>query len=500
MMADANDPDGLGGADDLVNPNSSGHLAHLHQLRQEPRQRHLSTSKQDQRSSSSSDFAKDMLPSMGVILAVIGIFIVTTIIYLHTTSAPALTYKAVRLQIQSREQFENEHSTDPHILPLNESLPGSYLYSSPRANMCFFQEKLTRRGMPTLHSVFADPISHNVVINGVRLQNTDWRGDDFVCQFENSERVASDPVVHDDRSFGYKPQYLIVITCPIPRRLYDRTNFTMSLYRKVGGTFSNEFSYQDITVCLSGSEQRQRRFLTMCTMLKDADEFIGDWLDFHLHVGVDHVFIYDNQLEELSKLRTTVAEYIDRGVVTVIPWAHTPTSCKIYLEVQIAHENDCLWRNRHTSKWMLKIDVDEYVQPMNASKPFIGDYLRDPLYDRVGAVRLQNWFFGRPNLSEPQGGKSLVQRNPWRAREPTEPNASHDKNILRPINVHYFKIHAMKLGGTAVTIDPWTELRMVHYRGDNPRRRNFRLPKFNVLDTSMVDMMDKIAKLKQGLT
>ena len=407
--------------------------------------------------------------------------------YLHTTSAPALRASAEHFRaIQLRDETEQ-------LSGIRNESADTYAYSAPRGDMCFFRSKLTRPGMPTIHSIFADPISRHIVIIGVRFQNIDWRDDEFLSTFEGNLRVACDPVVNDDRSFGFKPQYVIIVTCPIPSHLINRTNITISLYRKVGGTFWNEFAYRNITVCSSGASKRQRRMLTMCTMLKDADEFIPDWIAFHRYVGVDHIFIYDNQVEELSKLRTTVANDIKSGFVTVIPWAHKESDCKNYLEVQIAHENDCLWRNRHATKWMIKTDVDEYVQPMNPKKPRITDYLDNPLYDRLGAVRLQNWFFGRPNLSEPMGGKSLVQRNVWRAEEPTVPNAAHDKNILRPINVHYFKIHAMKLGGNAVTIDPWTELRLAHFRGDNPRKRHFGLPDFSVEDTSIVDIMDKIS-------
>ncbi|XP_054760123.2 uncharacterized protein LOC129266307 [Lytechinus pictus] len=435
-----------------------------------------------------SEVTRDFMPFALVIIIATALFIATTIVYLHTTSGPVLRASAEKAQELTRRS---------QLLQGNdEGYSRSIIYSSPRGDMCFLRSKLTKTGMPTIHSIFADPVSHNVVIVGVRIQHWDWQNDSFVCEYDKGQRVSCDAVVSDDRSFGYRPQYVIIITCPIPASLQERTNFSVSLYRAVDGAFSRTSSYENITVCSSGASKRQRRMLSVCTMLKDSDEFVPDWVAFHRHVGANHIFIYDNQEQELSKLRETVAKEIENGFVTVIPWSHQSTPCKNYLEVQIAHENDCLWRNRHISKWMIKIDVDEYVQPMNPNKPRIPDYLSDPLYDRVGAARLQNWFFGRPNTSIPLGGQSLIQRNQWRSAEPTEPNASHDKNILRPINVHYFKIHAMKLGGSAVTLDPWRELRLVHYRGDNPRKLNFKLPDFSVQDSSMSDTMDLIAKQK----
>ncbi|XP_038065868.1 uncharacterized protein LOC119735964 [Patiria miniata] len=394
-----------------------------------------------------------------------------------------------------REAARAEWRTYTTMLDIKHNA-SAYSRSRPTDETCFFTHKLERPDMPTIHSAFFTPESNSVVFVGVRFFRDKWN-ERFVCEFQNGETTANDPMVDDYRSFGYLPQYVFVMTCPLPEAYLRKNNFTMSLHKETWRRQWYRYTYTNFTVCrgVGSKPVAKKRFLSVCTMVRDMDNFMSDWLDYHKFVGVEHAYIYDNAPEDLSLLRETVKEHIESGFVTVIPWSHRSSQEKSYLEVQIAHENDCLWRHRYNSHWMIKIDVDEYIQPMNPSMSKIPEYLRDPHLDHVGAVRLQNWFFGRPNLTEFAPG-SIIERNRWRSEDPTLSNTGRDKNILRPINVHYFKIHAIKLGGEARSVDPWTELRLVHYRGDNPRIRHFDLPEFSVLDESVVNIWQRVKKSK----
>ncbi|XP_022101354.1 uncharacterized protein LOC110984988 [Acanthaster planci] len=370
---------------------------------------------------------------------------------------------------------------------LNKSM---YRYSVPRDYSCFFKDKLQGPDMPDVHSAFADPIAGYVAFIGLKFLKQKWHSEVFACEFPDGKLTKSNPIIDDSRSFGIMPQYVVVITCPLPDRYRWRAYFNMTLRR-----LSIDAAYSNITVCTSGVSPETQYQLAICTMVKSADSFIPEWLDFHRFVGVEHVFIYDNENEGDTKLPTTVKDYVDKGFVTIVPWAHSVSRYKTYLEVQIAHENDCIWRHKYDVDWMIKIDVDEYIQPMDAQRPRITDYLQDELLKSLGALRVQNWFFGHPRHITPRGN-STITRNLWRSEKPTHQNTGHDKNILRPINVHYFKIHNVKLGGDIMSADPYKELRMVHFRVDNPRALRFELPDFNVRDKSMLRLRDLVRASK----
>ncbi|XP_063959670.1 uncharacterized protein LOC129266779 [Lytechinus pictus] len=386
-----------------------------------------------------------------------------------------------------------------YVAPKNKtnfSRKSFYQYSSPRSNMCFFSSFLEEEGMPKLHSAFADPVSHNVVFIGTRLLEDNWTRETFVTHFESGERRLCDPIVEDYFSFGYISQFNIVLTCPLPPSLHHSLKLTLSLQRMSNVKKYRRYAYDNLTICQSGSSNFQRYHLSACTMVRNMDHYLPEWIAIHRYVGVQHFFLYDNEPEETSKLRQTVRREIAEGVVTVIPWTHIALGQKTYLEVQIAHENDCLWRNRYRTKWMIKIDVDEFVQPMNESKRKITDYLEGPNFETMGAARLQNWFFGRHSAdnSAMATNGSIIERNIWRPSYPSPQNCGRDKNIIQPKHVHYFKIHAIKVGGEAISLNPYSELRLVHYRQDNSRVRHFDLPPFTHQDYSMVKLIREARK------
>ncbi len=380
--------------------------------------------------------------------------------------------------------FKRDDSTDD-----DDVIPDGF-------DTCYLYNKLEKPGLPVVHSVFADGIAQRVVITGVLRKAYEWHERDFVCDFrreynfENGNftlMTLSDPIVQDFRRFGDEAQYSVVITCPIPRVLHNRTNFQLDF--RLGS--NPDLAYENITVCQAATNKSPKYFLTMCTMTKDMDRYIPHWLTYHEKMGVEHVYIYDNARKSIMA-RTAARHYVKTGFLTIIPWSHKHSVNKTYLEVQVASENDCMWRFKHTSQWMIKIDVDEFLQPLDPNRPTIPDYIKHPNLDfnQLGSVRIQNWFFCRHTeinygLKSLLSIRSVFERNLIRHAEPVPVNRGRDKAIARPANVHLYKIHGVKLGGNTMTLSPYSEMRMVHYRGDNPRHPGFCLGK-QYADFSMI--------------
>ncbi|XP_033641602.1 uncharacterized protein LOC117301682 [Asterias rubens] len=429
----------------------------------------------------------------GFLLVVVFSLVTTYIILFHDDMVKTTKRETVFPTVRPTLRHEQpEHIKGSRSL-LNTSNTTVQLHSKVTLEgPCYFHDKLHGDNLPDIHSVFSEPEIGQVVFVGLKFLKDPWSKTKFRCEFPDGQFSHTTQSLEDRRSFGHFPQYVVVLTCPLPDPYRLRISFTMNFTRLPGNQ-----TYRDIKVCPSNSAPTEKYFLAMCTMVKNVDKFITNWLDFHKYFGVEHAYIYDNELKGKSTLQVALRKYIDDGFVTVIPWAHTVSRNKTYLEVQIAHENDCIWRHKHDVDWMMKIDVDEYVQPMDAKRPKITDYLKGSIYDNVASMRIQNWFFGHRKLISADD-TTIFTRNRLRNRKPTLQNTGHDKNILRPINVHYFKIHSVKLGGDVISADPYTELRLVHYRADNPRTRHFKLPKLNVRDDSMVAMMQFVEKAKLG--
>lgn len=107
-------------------------------------------------------------------------------------------------------------------------------------------------------------------------------------------------------------------------------------------------------------------YLSLCLIAKDENVYLKEWLDYHILVGVEHFWIYDN--ESNVPLAKTIKEYIDRGWVTVNP-IHGKA-------VQLYAYDHCIHEYGQYSKWIGFIDTDEFIVPKTTSdlKVFLKEY------------------------------------------------------------------------------------------------------------------------------
>lgn len=103
--------------------------------------------------------------------------------------------------------------------------------------------------------------------------------------------------------------------------------------------------------------------------VSDSAKRLREWIVFHLMVGFDHLYVYDNSQNPPSPLRAVAMEFQDR--VTYHPWP-----CKICnnnrpnhpnpgeRSSQYAAEASCRERYGPMADWMAFIDTDEYLVPM----------------------------------------------------------------------------------------------------------------------------------------
>jgi len=95
--------------------------------------------------------------------------------------------------------------------------------------------------------------------------------------------------------------------------------------------------------------------LACVTILKDEAPYVDEWIQFHLLMGFDHFYIYDNgstdgTLEALGK-------YQKRGVVTVVPWRNFSQ----VLHPQKAANAHAIANFCAPYRWVAFFDVDEFL-------------------------------------------------------------------------------------------------------------------------------------------
>ena len=102
-------------------------------------------------------------------------------------------------------------------------------------------------------------------------------------------------------------------------------------------------------------------------LAKDEGHYIREWVEYYIHAGIDHFFIYDNDSTDNQK--EVIQDYIDQGIIEYIMWPGT--------EIQLSMIADAIERARYTSRYFSIIDIDEFIVPYGSddSLPEIVDKL-----------------------------------------------------------------------------------------------------------------------------
>jgi Glycosyltransferase family 92 len=143
-------------------------------------------------------------------------------------------------------------------------------------------------------------------------------------------------------------------------------------------------------------DERTAHNLVIAAIFKNENRYIQEWLEFHILVGVDHFYLYDNDGGDAAK--QILKPYIEQGYVTLHPWTHLdgtkfdrPTPLKQRNKNHIAFGHAAkTYRDRF--QWIMKIDIDEFLFPLE------GDRIPPLLtrYDRrwVKGIRIPRVNFG----------------------------------------------------------------------------------------------------------
>jgi len=119
-----------------------------------------------------------------------------------------------------------------------------------------------------------------------------------------------------------------------------------------------------------------------------------EWIEFHKLMGVTRFTFYNHTIG--SNVNCLLSQYGDEVDIEVLPWTLPFVSQKeIRTEGLFVALNDCVYRNRGGSKYLLLVDLDEMIVPKRSQNySMLVDKL-DTLSNRkkIGAYSFQNAFF-----------------------------------------------------------------------------------------------------------
>lgn len=117
---------------------------------------------------------------------------------------------------------------------------------------------------------------------------------------------------------------------------------------------------------------------SICLLAKDEDRYLDEWIMYHIGIGIDHIFIYDNGS------KNPISEFIKRysediqSKITVIDFSGE------YDDIQTDCYNHYLENHSQLSMWTAFIDADEFINIAHYNS--INEFLKQ--YDKVSVIAM----------------------------------------------------------------------------------------------------------------
>lgn len=134
-------------------------------------------------------------------------------------------------------------------------------------------------------------------------------------------------------------------------------------------------------ILINSNNIPEEHFLSIVVTIKNEAMYIKEWLDYHIIIGVDHFYIYDNG--SMDNLLEVLEPYIHKGIVTYIEWKGVNQQLAIYEHAL----NNC----QKSTTWMAILDADEFI--VSVTNHSIIEFLKD-LDKDVAQVMLGWMVFG----------------------------------------------------------------------------------------------------------
>lgn len=106
-------------------------------------------------------------------------------------------------------------------------------------------------------------------------------------------------------------------------------------------------------------------YLSAVACVKNEAPYIAEWLEYHMLVGVEHFWIYDNESDD--NLDEVLAPYVAAGIVELCKWPGKYQQSAIY--------RDVLDKAAAATFWLAVIDMDEFLLPHTTGT--VADFMKN---------------------------------------------------------------------------------------------------------------------------
>lgn len=161
--------------------------------------------------------------------------------------------------------------------------------------------------------------------------------------------------------------------------------------------------------------------LAIAAIAKNEGRYIEEWLAYHRLIGVQKIFLYDNN--STDNLQEIVKPYVDSGFVKYCKYPGEGMQMKAY--------NDAINRYKNTVRYMAIIDCDEFLVPKsnNEKLPLIINRLFNK-YPCAGGIGVSWCIYGSSGKLKKEPGL-VTERFIKRGKQGEFPSVLY-KTIINP--------------------------------------------------------------------
>lgn len=116
---------------------------------------------------------------------------------------------------------------------------------------------------------------------------------------------------------------------------------------------------------------KYKYYSAVILLIKDENRYLKEWLDWHLDIGFEHIYIYDNGVKD--KVQDVVNEYAadTQKKMTVIDWTGH------HNHIQQDAYNHFLSNYKEDVRWGLFIDSDEFLRFTDGDTTDVNTFLKN---------------------------------------------------------------------------------------------------------------------------
>jgi hypothetical protein len=183
--------------------------------------------------------------------------------------------------------------------------------------------------------------------------------------------------------------------------------------------------------------------IIMSTLVKNEDNYLKQWIDYYIRLGITRFIIYDNA--HSMSLTELLHEYIEKQIVILIKWSYNYFPEK----AQVTQQDHSIYAFQK-SKYIGLLDIDEYlnIQKKIQIDDFFNELIEANHDDNYTAFQFLNRFFYNPD-NLPTNGLHFLQCFEC----DHVMHGGRQKCFVIPTRVKTFSVHTVTDGSNLYVVD-----------------------------------------------